>query len=50
MSDFAQAIRQGIPASLPSTPAEEDGINHAPRRPDVLSRAEKVLAIQNALR
>ncbi len=50
MTDFAQAIAQGIPASLPTTPAEEDGISHAPRRPDVLSRAEKVLALKNALR
>jgi urocanate hydratase len=50
MSDFADAIRQGIPAELPSPPAEQEGISHAPRRPDVLNRAEKALAIKNALR
>ena len=47
---FQDAIRQGIPASIPQMPPEEPGINHAPARPQVLSRREQELALQNALR
>ena len=50
MTDFSAAIRQGIPATMPSPPPDEEGISHAPRRPDVLTRAEKALALKNALR
>ena len=50
MTEFADAIRQGIPAELPAAPVDEEGINHAPKRPDVLSRSDKALALKNALR
>jgi urocanate hydratase len=47
---FQEQILQGIPEELPEMPSEEEGISHAPRRRQVLTPAEKVLAIQNALR
>lgn len=50
MTSFADAIRQGIPAELPESPPDEEGISHAPRRPDVLDAAGKALALKNALR
>ena len=47
---FADAIRQGIPSTLPEPPPEAEGIDRAPRRPDVLGRRDKALALANALR
>ena len=61
---FKDEILQGIPSELPEprktdrsgvvaglmTEEPKDGVNHAPRRKDILSPAEKVLAIKNALR
>jgi len=49
-STFADRIRAGIPDAVPPMPAEEEGISHAPTRPDVLRPAERVLALRNALR
>lgn len=48
--DFKAAILAGIPANLPSHPAYDINVNHAPKRKDCLSAAEKKLAIRNALR
>ena len=58
VSDFKQLITQGIPTELPaavdtSTPLSMTGRSentHAPKRKDILSKEEKVLAIRNALR
>ena len=53
ISTFQQAILEGIPATLPAYPADENNpeINHAPRRIiDSLSRADQELALRNALR
>jgi len=50
MRDFQDAIRQGLPSELPPMPAEEPGISHAPRRPDVLDARGRALAVKNALR
>ena len=64
ISRFAEEILEGIPQELPEprqgdrsgvvaglTDAEPaDGVNHAPRRKDILTDEEKVLAIRNALR
>jgi urocanate hydratase len=50
MSDFHDEIRAGIPATLPEMPPEEPGLNRAPRRPQVLSDAERRQAVANALR
>ncbi len=47
---FQEALRQGIPSTLPSMPPEEVGVNHAPPRRQVLSVNEKELALRNALR
>lgn len=50
MTTFADATRQGIPASIPEMPPEEPGISHAPARPGVLDRRGRELALTNALR
>ncbi len=50
MTSFADAIRQGIPDHLPDAPAEEAGIDRAPRRTPGLDAAEERLALRNALR
>ena len=47
---FKEEIAQGIPAELPPYKAFDPTINHAPRRKDILTKAEKKLALQNALR
>ena len=50
MSDFQFQIQQGIPTELPQIKAYETQINHAPKRKDILTEEEKVLALKNALR
>lgn len=50
MTDFADAIRQGIPNSIPQPPPLDASVDRAPKRPDVLDRAGKILAVRNALR
>jgi urocanate hydratase len=47
---FQAAIRNGIPAELPDTPAYDATINHAPKRKEILTADEKKLALRNALR
>jgi urocanate hydratase len=47
---FKSGILQGIPDTLPEARPPEPGINHAPRRKDILSPDEKKLALKNALR
>lgn len=49
-SDFHRFILQGIPEVLPAPKSFDPGVNHAPRRKDILSHAEKKLAVKNALR
>jgi urocanate hydratase len=48
--EFHKAILEGIPAQLPAAKAYEKDINHAPKRKDILTKAEKQLAMRNALR
>lgn len=48
--EFQQDILQGMPDFLPKSPEAETGINHAPKRKDILSDEEKKLALRNALR
>lgn len=48
--DFKESIRNGIPEKLPELPKEEENINHAPKRKDILNKEEKKLAVKNALR
>jgi len=47
---FKDHILQGIPDELPDAKPYDPTINHAPRRKDILSPAEKKLALRNALR
>ncbi len=49
---FKAAIRQGIPGTLPPRRRRDHSVPHAPKRiiDDVLSEAEKKLAVRNALR
>ncbi|MGS2762740.1 urocanate hydratase [Sinomicrobium sp. M5D2P9] len=50
LTDFQKQILQGIPKELPpGKPYPKNG-NPAPKRKDILSREEKKLAVQNALR
>ena len=50
MNLFQKAIKEGIPKEIPSKKEYDLNINHAPRRKDILSKAEKELALKNALR
>jgi urocanate hydratase len=50
LTDFHQAILEGIPSEIPAKKEYEVAINHAPKRKDILRADEKKLAIQNALR
>jgi urocanate hydratase len=47
---FRRAILQGIPDELPVPRPHDPDVNHAPRRKDILTTAEKKLAVKNALR
>jgi urocanate hydratase len=50
MNAFQAAIIQGIPASLPEAKPLNADLSHAPKRKDILTAAEKRLALANALR
>jgi len=48
--NFQEQILAGIPAILPDSKTYDVRINHAPKRKDILTLAEKKLALRNALR
>ena len=50
MNKFQEEILAGIPAELPEVKPYDTEVNHAPKRKDILSEKEKVLALKNALR
>lgn len=50
LNAFQQSILQGIPDDLPRLKPYDSATNHAPKRKDILSRNEKILALKNALR
>ena len=50
MNAFQEEILAGIPAELPEVKAYDPTINHAPKRKDILTPEQKVLALKNALR
>ena len=50
MNIFHEDILAGIPAVLPEPKPYDTKINHAPKRKEILTEQEKVLAIKNALR
>lgn len=43
-------IREGIPEHLPDMPDADTSVDHAPNRRQILSKSDKRLALQNALR
>lgn len=50
LTEFQKDILAGIPEELPAPKPYDKNINHAPKRKDILTEKEKVLAIKNALR
>ena len=48
--EFQNNIRAGIPDRLPAAKPYDRQINHAPKRKEILSAEEQVLALKNALR
>ncbi|MCD4734469.1 MAG: urocanate hydratase [Bacteroidales bacterium] len=50
LTDFQKAVLEGIPEVLPATKPYDTGINHAPKRKEILNPEEKRLALKNALR
>ena len=50
MNTFHKDILAGIPAVLPEPKPYDTTVNHAPKRKEILSAEEKMLAIKNALR
>ncbi|WP_417601245.1 urocanate hydratase [Owenweeksia hongkongensis] len=50
MPSFKDLIIQGIPNELPAKRDYNPEVSHAPKRKDILSDEEKVLALKNALR
>lgn len=47
---FKEHILEGIPNTLPQPKVFDKSINHAPKRKDILTDEEKILALKNALR
>jgi len=47
---FQDELRAGIPDFLPEHPGWDPNVSHAPKRKDLLTPDEKVLAVRNALR
>ena len=50
MNKFQEEILAGIPDELPELQPYDPNINHAPKRKDILTPEQKVLALKNALR
>ncbi len=48
--EFQNDIRAGIPDRLPAAKPYDRQINHAPKRKEILSAEEQMLALKNALR
>ena len=50
MNKFQEALLAGIPDILPAPKPLDPTVSHAPKRKDILSEEDKVLALRNALR
>ncbi len=50
LEQFRKDIEAGIPDVLPAPKPYDTTVNHAPRRKEILSDEERVLALKNALR
>jgi urocanate hydratase len=48
--EFKQSIIKGIPENLPQKKERRAEVSHAPKRKDILTKPEKKLALENALR
>ena len=48
--EFQDQLKQGIPTELPQPKTPNPDVSHAPKRKDILSDDEKILAVRNALR
>lgn len=48
--EFNIAVTEGIPDTLPEARPYDTTVNHAPKRKQILTPAEKKLAVRNALR
>ncbi len=48
--NFKELIQQGIPTDLPPAKSPNQQLSHAPKRKNILSDDEKLLALRNALR
>ena len=48
--EFQKDILAGVPQEIPAAPEKEAGINHAPKRKQILTEEERKLALKNALR
>ncbi len=49
-AEFQEIACAGLPTHLPEAQAIDPSVSHAPKRKDILSKAEKELALRNALR
>ena len=50
LEEFQKDIQAGIPDKLPAVKPYDKQINHAPKRKEILTAEEEVLALKNALR
>ena len=50
LKTFQNQISEGIPEEIPARLLHESGINHAPKRKQILTNEEQKLALRNALR
>lgn len=48
--EFKELVLQGIPKELPNKNLYNPDLNHAPKRKEILTDKEKILALKNALR
>lgn len=48
--EFSELVAEGIPKLLPKKKDYDPSVSHAPKRKDILTKKEKSLAIENALR
>ncbi len=49
-AEFQEIACAGLPTHLPEAQTIDPSVSHAPKRKDILSKAEKELALRNALR
>ena len=50
IQSFQAELTEGIPTSLPPKASWDAAVNHAPKRKEILSKEEELLALKNALR